>query len=119
MYFALPAAVSRSPSHFQTGTFYWAHVRTFAVSITVAHTITLQHEKLCVIDDSIAFTGGLDMCFGRWDTPQHALVDDPEDGGEQIWVGKDYANERVLEFHTLSKPFEDMYDRTKVPRMPW
>lgn len=34
-------------------------------------------------------------------------------------LGKDYANERVLEFHTLSKPFEDMYNRTKVPRMPW
>ena len=34
-------------------------------------------------------------------------------------LGKDYANERVLEFHTLSKPFEDMHDRMKVPRMPW
>jgi len=29
------------------------------------------------------------------------------------------ANERVVEFHTLNKPFEDMFDRTKVPRMPW
>ncbi|EEB89741.1 hypothetical protein MPER_12129, partial [Moniliophthora perniciosa FA553] len=73
----------RSPSHFQTGTFYWAH-----------------HEKLCVIDHAIAFMGGLDLCFGRWDTPQHALIDDP-DGQPQIW------------------PDEDMYDRTKVPRMPW
>lgn len=37
----------------------------------------------------------------------------------QIWPGKDYSNERVLEFHTLSKPGEDMYDRSKVPRQPW
>ena len=36
-----------------------------------------------------------------------------------VFIGKDYSNERVLEFHTLNKPFEDMYDRTKVPRMPW
>jgi hypothetical protein len=33
--------------------------------------------------------------------------------------GKDYSNERVVEFHTLNKPEQDMYDRTKVPRMPW
>jgi phospholipase D1/2 len=48
-----------------------------------------QHEKLCIIDDSIAFMGGIDACFGRWDTPQHILVDDPElNGGDKIWEGK-------------------------------
>lgn len=33
--------------------------------------------------------------------------------------GKDYSNPRIADFHTLSKPDEDMYDRGKVPRMPW
>ncbi|PIL22872.1 hypothetical protein GSI_15568 [Ganoderma sinense ZZ0214-1] len=97
--------VQRSPSHFQTGTFYWAH-----------------HEKLCVIDQAIAFMGGLDHCFGRWDTPQHVLIDDPDlnsETSEHIWPGKDYSNPRVGDFHTLHKPFDDMYDRGKVPRMPW
>ncbi|KAG6376934.1 hypothetical protein JVT61DRAFT_967 [Boletus reticuloceps] len=95
--------IQRSPSHFQTGTFYWAH-----------------HEKLCVIDQTIAFMGGIDLCFGRWDTPQHVLVDDPEVSlTTTIWPGKDYSNPRVLDFHTLHKPEEDMYDRSKVPRMPW
>ncbi|KAI0693955.1 phospholipase D [Cytidiella melzeri] len=96
--------VQRSPSHFQTGTFYWAH-----------------HEKLCVIDQAIAFMGGLDACYGRWDTPQHVLVDDPDSGDptDAIWPGKDYSNPRVGDFHTLSKPHDDMYDRSKVPRMPW
>jgi phospholipase D1/2 len=96
--------VQRSPSHFQTGTFYWAH-----------------HEKLCVIDETIAFMGGIDLCFGRWDTPQHVIIDDPELSADktEIWPGKDYSNPRVLDFHALNKPFEDMYDRMKVPRMPW
>lgn len=97
--------VQRSPSHFQTGTFYWAH-----------------HEKLCVIDEAIAFMGGVDLCFGRWDTPQHILIDDPdpeEEGSAQIWPGKDYSNARISDFFTLTKPFEDMYDRQKIPRMPW
>ncbi|KAJ7696033.1 phospholipase D [Mycena rosella] len=96
--------VQRSPSHFQTGTFYWAH-----------------HEKMCVIDQTIAFMGGLDLCFGRWDTPQHVIIDDVDAGGEhsEIWPGKDYSNPRLSDFHTLNKPEEDMYDRTKIPRMPW
>ena len=34
-------------------------------------------------------------------------------------IGKDYSNARVMDFHTLNKPEQDMYDRTKVPRMPW
>jgi hypothetical protein len=76
---------------------------------------------MCVIDETIAFMGGIDMCFGRWDTPQHSLVDEGEDGpeGGQIWVGKDYSNPRVLDFHTLNRPEQDMYDRSKVARMPW
>lgn len=92
--------VQRSPSHFATGTFYWAH-----------------HEKMCVVDETIAFMGGLDACFGRWDTPQHILIDEPE--GSQIWLGKDYSNPRVMDFHNLEKPEQDMYDRSKVARMPW
>ncbi|GAA5854566.1 hypothetical protein JCM8547_004887 [Rhodosporidiobolus lusitaniae] len=109
--------VQRSPSHTSTGTLLWSH-----------------HEKMCVIDETIGFMGGLDLCFGRWDTPGHVLIDDgsnpfnqddPQNAdrdqsqGTQIWPGKDYSNQRVLDFHTLSKPEEDMYDRGKVPRQPW
>jgi hypothetical protein len=34
-------------------------------------------------------------------------------------TGKDYSNPRVSDFNNLDKPEEDMYDRSKVPRMPW
>ncbi|ORY27900.1 putative phospholipase D [Naematelia encephala] len=98
--------LQRSPSHFQTGTFYWSH-----------------HEKLCVIDETIAFMGGLDLCYGRWDTPQHVLTDEdhtaPDGPDGPVWRGKDYANERVMEYSALDKPFDDMFNRSKVPRMPW
>lgn len=30
-----------------------------------------HHEKLVVIDDSLAFVGGLDLTDGRWDTSEH------------------------------------------------
>lgn len=109
--------VQRSPSHFQTGTLYWAH-----------------HEKLCVVDEMVAFMGGFDLCFGRWDTSSHALIDDPvvdttldptfigpvhDEHEAQVWPGQDYANERVAEWHTLHKPDLDIIPRDRTPRMPW
>lgn len=30
-----------------------------------------HHEKMVVIDQKVAFFGGLDLCFGRWDTSDH------------------------------------------------
>ncbi len=33
-----------------------------------------HHEKMVVIDQKIGFMGGLDICYGRWDTPEHRLV---------------------------------------------
>ena len=105
--------VQRSPNQFRQNTFFWAH-----------------HEKLCIIDHTMAFVGGIDLCFGRWDSPQHSLTDDKATGFEpndlpkdaehcQMWAGKDYSNPRVQDFYALNKPYEEMYDRFQVPRMPW
>jgi phospholipase D1/2 len=33
-----------------------------------------HHQKLVVIDDSVAFVGGLDLTHGRWDTSEHCAV---------------------------------------------
>jgi phosphatidylserine/phosphatidylglycerophosphate/cardiolipin synthase-like enzyme len=35
-----------------------------------------QHQKIIVIDDAIAFSGGMDLAADRWDTPEHR-ADDP------------------------------------------
>ena len=44
-----------------------------------------HHQKVVVMDDALAFAGGLDLTRGRWDTPEHR-PDDPRrkaiDGGE-------------------------------------
>ena len=34
-----------------------------------------QHQKVVVIDDRIAFAGGLDLTCRRWDTPDHKAAD--------------------------------------------
>ncbi|KAI8344256.1 hypothetical protein BC941DRAFT_408165 [Chlamydoabsidia padenii] len=78
-----------------------------------------HHEKICLIDGLVAFIGGLDLCFGRFDTARHRVTDDPPTIGEQTWVGKDYSNPRIEDFHALDKPFEDNINRSSLPRMPW
>jgi len=32
-----------------------------------------HHQKIVVVDDSVAFVGGLDLTVARWDTPEHAI----------------------------------------------
>ena len=59
---------------------YWAH-----------------HEKLCLIDGQIAFMGGLDLCYGRWDTNQHAIADaHPGNIDRIVFPGQDFNNARML-----------------------
>lgn len=34
-----------------------------------------HHEKIVVIDQTVAFVGGIDLCYGRWDNHEHRLTD--------------------------------------------
>ncbi|EEA29068.1 hypothetical protein TMatcc_002564 [Talaromyces marneffei ATCC 18224] len=82
---------------------YWAH-----------------HEKLCLIDGRIAFMGGLDLCFGRWDTNQHSIADvHPSDLSQIVFPGQDYNNARVLDFQKVSNWQENQLDRKQTGRMGW
>ncbi|CAK7903236.1 phospholipase D1 [[Candida] anglica] len=110
--------VIRSPNQLLQNTYFWAH-----------------HEKLCIVDQTVAFIGGIDLCYGRYDTPDHVLVDDSKQTFDtlsesarqtteehvkfQTFPGKDYSNPRVKDFFGLEKPYESMYDRQSIPRMPW
>jgi phospholipase D1/2 len=59
---------------------YWAH-----------------HEKLCLIDGQIAFMGGLDLCYGRWDTNQHSIADaHPGNMDRIVFPGQDFNNARMM-----------------------
>uniref|UniRef100_A0A5K3F5B2 phospholipase D n=2 Tax=Mesocestoides corti TaxID=53468 RepID=A0A5K3F5B2_MESCO len=50
--------VIRHPDHIRDSVLLWSH-----------------HEKMVVIDQSIAFMGGIDLCYGRWDRQDHPLID--------------------------------------------
>ncbi|XP_061608303.1 phospholipase D1 isoform X2 [Phyllopteryx taeniolatus] len=50
--------VMRHPDHVSSVVFLWAH-----------------HEKMVAIDQTVAFVGGIDLAFGRWDDSQYRLTD--------------------------------------------
>jgi phospholipase D1/2 len=82
---------------------YWAH-----------------HEKLCLIDGKMAFMGGLDLCFGRWDTNSHPIADaHPTDINQILFPGQDYNNARIYDFEDVSNYDRNKLKRTESSRMGW
>uniref|UniRef100_A0AAY5ELH3 Phospholipase n=1 Tax=Electrophorus electricus TaxID=8005 RepID=A0AAY5ELH3_ELEEL len=120
--------VMRHPDHVSSTVYLWAH-----------------HEKIVVIDQSVAFVGGIDLAYGRWDDHEHRLTDvgsvtrtlnaSAESGhvfsclyqadviglmgNTRFWHGKDYCNFVHKDWIQLDKPFDDFIDRHTTPRMPW
>lgn len=84
-------------------TFYWAH-----------------HEKFIVIDYSVAFIGGIDLCFGRWDSQQHAMADiHPAGVINEVWPGQDYNNNRIMDFQSVHDWSSNALSKAEYGRMPW
>jgi len=84
-------------------TFYWAH-----------------HEKFIVIDFDLAFIGGLDLCFGRWDQMQHPLADAHPAGVEnEVFPGQDFNNNRIMDFQDVKDWKSNELSKADYGRMPW
>lgn len=84
-------------------TFYWAH-----------------HEKFLVIDYAVAFIGGLDLCYGRWDNRQHPLSDvHPSGVQNEIFPGQDFNNNRIMDFQSVEDWKSNQLSKAEYGRMPW
>lgn len=100
--------IMRHPDHnvFENAadmTLYWAH-----------------HEKFIVIDWEMAFIGGLDLCFGRWDAHQHPLADaHPEGVADEVWPGQDFNNNRIMDFKNVQDWKQNELSKAEHGRMPW
>jgi phospholipase D1/2 len=58
--------------------------------------------------------GGLDLCYGRYDSNDHPInSNDPK-----LYPGIDYNNVRIKDFIEVSKFDQDLQGRD-LPRMPW
>ncbi|KAL4927294.1 putative phospholipase PldA [Aspergillus undulatus] len=101
-------SILRHPDHniFENAadmTLYWAH-----------------HEKFIVIDYNVAFIGGIDLCFGRWDANQHPLVDvHPSHLRAEIFPGQEFNNNRIMDFQSVGEWQSNELSKAEYGRMPW
>lgn len=52
--------------------FHWLQPKGINFRLDSAHpTTSAHHMKILVVDDALAFCGGIDMTMGRWDTREH------------------------------------------------
>ncbi len=101
--------VMRHPAHFfkSNSVLRWSH-----------------HEKVIVIDQCVAFVGGLDLCYGRYDDKNYHLFEAEHRSVAgtthlwRTWKDKDYNNVRIKDFVQNREP-GDLIDRSIHPRMPW
>ncbi|KAI9280408.1 hypothetical protein BY458DRAFT_500604 [Sporodiniella umbellata] len=98
-------SVVRHPDHrsIDNNVLFWSH-----------------HEKMVIVDNRLAFIGGLDLCWGRYDTHAHRITDHPAEGHTaEIFPGQDYSNPRVKDFMNVADYNLTLVDRQITPRMPW
>lgn len=63
-----------------------------------------HHEKIVVIDDTLAFAGGLDLTENRWDTPAH----DPDDPRRRSFDGELYRPHHDVQMLVNGKTAADL-----------
>ncbi|XP_072046089.1 phospholipase D1-like isoform X2 [Amphiura filiformis] len=86
--------ILRHPDHAPGGVMLWAH-----------------HEKLVAIDQKVAFLGGLDICFGRWDDHKHRLAD----VGSAVTLKKQPSPKKQITSGDTMSDFDSGVDSTSVP----
>jgi phospholipase D1/2 len=94
--------------------------------------------QVVVVDNHRACIGGLDLCFGRFDTHTHPLADaHPTHFARTLFPGQgntcllcdllhfkpnflpDYNNARVLDFQDVSNYVSNAVSIMDTARMPW
>ena len=78
-----------------------------------------HHEKLVIIDQIIGYVGGLDLCWGRYDTHDHPIYEAPNEQQNYYFPGIDYSNARIRDFDKVQDYLTESCDRKKEIRMPW
>ena len=63
----------------------------------------VHHQKIVVVDDAVAFCGGIDLTIGRWDTRAHRPVDPRRRGPgdaygprHEVLAGLGYSKQEIF-----------------------
>lgn len=90
-----------------------------------------------IVDNHRACIGGLDLCFGRWDThnqyvhrlpPMNLNLNSrfspladvhPTNFSNTLFPGQDYNNARILDFQHVDNYASNAVSILETARMPW
>ena len=78
-----------------------------------------HHEKLVIIDQMIGYVGGLDLCWGRYDFPEHPIYEPPNQQHTYEFPLIDYSNARICDFSKVENYTAESVSRKDTTRMPW
>ena len=78
-----------------------------------------HHEKLVIIDQVIGYVGGLDLCWGRYDTNEHPIYEAPNSEKKYFYPFIDYSNARICDFSNVENYLIENVPRDSCLRMPW
>ncbi len=78
-----------------------------------------HHSKFLIVDQKTAFLGGFDVCFGRWDTPEHPIIEEPNELGLYHYPGLDYGNMRTCDLQNVQEYKKESIDRQSQVRNQW
>jgi phospholipase D1/2 len=80
-----------------------------------------HHQKIVVIDDNVAFCGGMDLAGGRWDTPEHR-PDDPRREGKTEPYPASHDVQAIVDgdaARALAETARERWHRATGESMPW
>jgi phospholipase D1/2 len=76
--------------------------------------------QIVLVDNKHAAIGGLDLCYGRWDTHTHPLADvHPTNLFKTLFPGQEYNNTRILDFNQVNNYVSNKLSIRDYGRMPW
>ena len=78
-----------------------------------------HHEKLVIIDQVIGYVGGLDLCWGRYDSNEHPIYEAPNSEKKYYFPFIDYSNARICDFVNVENCLVESVPRDTCVRMPW
>ena len=78
-----------------------------------------HHEKLVIIDQVIGYVGGLDLCWGRYDSNEHPIYEAPNSEKKYYFPFIDYSNARICDFVNVENFLVESVPRDTCVRMPW
>lgn len=87
-----------------------------------------HHQKFVVVDGRVGFIGGIDLSYGRWETPEFDVVTDPA----RFLINEMYSpgmtrlrppskkEQATIEKHDCAEPYGGtLIEEGCQPRMPW